>query len=229
MSNPDRTRLCSVFLGLGFSAFVLSSAACQGVPSSGLDAVDDEATGGQSAGAAPPEAQPAGGTLYRDGDVIHDCIHGHEISIYENEPAAGTTLRMIGVYQTRTDHDFNHSPEGVANVHIERPGNTILVLSSYEPTFWHVTATPDVTIERVILSGYHAQRADVPEGVPVEAHAYQQDYVADCAIRYPTDPTGCETEKLVTYAEQETGLSVSSFHGCYDMNEIVLLPHGVDG
>lgn len=69
------------------------------------------------------------------------------------------SLYMIGVYETRSDHSGGYHPTGTANIEIgEQFGkDTILVLSSYEPTQWNITGLGVDDLTNIILYGYHDQ------------------------------------------------------------------------
>ena len=92
------------------------------------------------------------------------------------------------------------------------------MLSSYDPNHWNVTHGAGVTIQNVILNGYHTQTATVPSGVPVETHTYQggNGYLACCPHEWP-DPDG-----LVTAVEAHTGEQLSHYFGCYRMGTLTL-------
>ena len=52
-------------------------------------------------------------------------------------------------------------------------------------------------------------------GDVVDAGTGPGSYFAACAYEWPAGTGGCATEDLVAGVEAHTGLSVSSFHGCY--------------
>ncbi|AKT42625.1 hypothetical protein [Chondromyces crocatus] len=147
--------------------------------------------------------------------------HVEEPSCGPGTPSCGPELHLLSVYESHGNHGWNHHPEGEASVHVERQGPVVLALSSYEPVYWKVTAAPGVTLEKVILNGYHDQRADVPPGVPVEIYDADQ-MLAACAYQWPGDDQGCDTQGLVSALESVAGRSLTSFHGCYQANTFVL-------
>jgi hypothetical protein len=108
---------------------------------------------------------------------------------------------------------------GAATIVVDRPGAQILVLSSYEPVTWSVTAAPSADLQKIIAVGYHQQIVDGPANVPVEVYSYDDNQAfLGCAYEFPDqDPTsGCETLSLMGTLEALTNLKTSSFHGCYD-------------
>ena len=112
-------------------------------------------------------------------------------------------VHVFGVYES----NGNHSVTGQASVAIERPGEHVLVLSSYEATSWHVTLGPNTKISAVQLIGYEDQTVDVPN-VPI-THA------SGCGYSYPYNGGGCDTNELIATAEAAAGAPLTTFHGCY--------------
>ena len=57
---------------------------------------------------------------------------------------------------------------------MDRPGKSVtLFLSAYEPVLWHVRATSNTVIEKVILGGYYQQSVDgIAASVSVLRRAY---------------------------------------------------------
>lgn len=123
-------------------------------------------------------------------------------------------VHAIGVYETRSDHDFAHRPVGKGRVTIERPGNHVLVLSAYEPTAWHVTLARGATLASIHLIGYHAQTVNVTS-VPVTTDSYEQGGLSECGYSLPYDDEGCDTDALIALAEARAGAPLTTFHGCY--------------
>ncbi len=102
--------------------------------------------------------------------------------------------------------------EGNVVVHVSRPGASTLVLSSYAPTHWQVTAGPGAQIERIILSGFSRQTASAPAGTLVEEYAYETNRVVlGRGVEWPS----YDSTNLVLTAEQITGLPLASFRGCF--------------
>lgn len=141
-----------------------------------------------------------------------------------NTPPCGPEMHLIGVYETHGGHSAGNHPPGAATVHVERKGTMILALSSYEPVHWTVTADPGVTLEKVILNGYHEQTADVPAGVPVEDHSFETtgSWLGSCAYVWPDSGGGCDAEQVAASLESMTGRDLSTFHGCYQAQSFTL-------
>jgi hypothetical protein len=134
-------------------------------------------------------------------------------------------LNIISSYEARSDHGNGAHPTGTTNVHIERSGPQVVVLSSYEPVEWNVTAAPGAQIVQLIATGYYTPTVNAPAGVPVEILSYDAsgEFVG-CAYEFPdSDPfSGCETPEYFRFVEELTGLEVTSFHGCYQLTEATL-------
>jgi hypothetical protein len=148
-------------------------------------------------------------------DVEHDhvCTFGqgpftrHQADVLERPE-----LHVLGVYQ---------SVAGEIAVELDRRGPAVLVLSSYEPVNWVVTASAGACLQRVILNGYNDQTAEVPDGVEVDEFT-GYGYLAACAFEWPNDDGGCDTPGLVDGAEAETDLVLTSFGGCYESSGFTL-------
>ncbi|HVK66582.1 MAG TPA: hypothetical protein VM694_18995 [Polyangium sp.] len=137
-------------------------------------------------------------------------------------PVCGSELHLIGIYESHGNHGGGVHPAGAASVHVERQSSSILVLSSYEPVHWTVTAAEGVTLEKVILNGYHDQTADVPAGVPVEIHDGPDGSLGAYGYAWPHAEGGSDTQALVAAAQNVTGRVLTSFHGCYQATQFTL-------
>ncbi|MDC3956683.1 hypothetical protein [Polyangium jinanense] len=137
-------------------------------------------------------------------------------------PVCGSELHLIGIYESHGNHGGGVHPPGAASVHVERQSSSILVLSSYEPVHWTVTAAEGVTLEKVILNGYHDQTADVPAGVAVEIHDGPDGSLGAYGYAWPHAEGGSDTQTLVAAVENLTGRALTSFHGCYQATHFTL-------
>lgn len=147
---------------------------------------------------------------------VKDCATsgGYEVSSHRADSIGEVEVHVIGVYETRSDHSAQYHPRGTANVHVSRRGRHVLVLSSYEPTDFTITAVPGAIVERVILNGYSPHTATAPAGTPVENHS-GAGYYSACAYKWPSDDQGCDTEGLVSRVESSLAKPISDFAGCY--------------
>jgi len=123
-------------------------------------------------------------------------------------------VHVLSVYETSSDHAVT----GSASVTIERPGQHVLVLSSYEATSWHVTLGANVRISAVQLIGYEAQTVDLPN-VPVT-------HGTGCGYSYPYNGGGCDTNALFAQIEAKAGVGITTFHGCYQASQWTLHADG---
>ena len=162
------------------------------------------------------------------GAVVFDGSDEGRAGIGEGAPgtvaSCDAELHLIGVYETHGNHGGGNHPMGAAKVHVERQGSFILALSSYEPVSWTVTAEPGAIIEKVIINGYHDQKASVPAGVPVEIYSGPGTSLGAYGYAWPSSEGGSDTQGLVKALESLTGRPLSSFHGCYQADSFVL--HG---
>ena len=100
-----------------------------------------------------------------------------------------------------------------------------LVLSSYEPVHWVVTASPNTQINNVLLNGYHSQMITIDSSVPVETRSYDQtssDFCSSCGYSLPYNGGGCDTNMLLNGVTHYTGLNWTSFNGCYTAEQFLL-------
>jgi cysteine-rich repeat protein len=134
-------------------------------------------------------------------------------------------VNVVSVYESNGDHSGGNHPNGTFSLHVDRLGPQILVLASYEPITWTVTAAEGTEILEIVASGYHAQTVNAPAGIPIDIVSYDQTgNFLGCAYEYPDqDPTsGCETPDLFAAVEAYLGTEITSFNGCYQMSEATL-------
>src|SRR5688572_28064805 len=130
---------------------------------------------------------------------------GYRVSSYtaSDLPSAGELeIHVIGVYETRSDHSGGYHPRGAGSVNVTRPGRHVIVLSSYEPTDFTVTAAPGATIERIILNGYESHSVKAPAGAVIDNRSGSGAYLSACAYEWPGDDQGCNTKSLVDGVEK---------------------------
>ena len=110
-------------------------------------------------------------------------------------------------------------------VHIERTTQMTVLLSSYEPVNWVLTVDPGVTIDKVLVNGYHSQNITLPNGIPYEIRSYDQTgthFGGSCGYSLPYNGGGCDTNILLQGIQNHTGLGWTSFTGCYTASEFLL-------
>ena len=156
----------------------------------------------------------SGCTLYLGGDEPQD-LEGAREPAGSTPPTCGAAeVHVIGVYETRDDHDFNAHPIGDGHLRIERAGHHRLVLSAYEPTRWHLDLAPGAIVDAVHLVGYHAQTL-AQSGIPITYDTYEQGGESACGYSWPYDGEGCDTNQLLSLARARAGSDITTFNGCY--------------
>lgn len=130
----------------------------------------------------------------------------------------GTSLHVVGVYETHSEHASSCHPAGPFTVHVTAPGSHVLALSAYEPVYWQVSAGPGATIERVIIDGYHEAYWLVPPGTVVEEWTYEGSgqYLEAGAHTF------AEASSIIAYAEASTGATFASYQGAYCMSSALI-------
>lgn len=95
----------------------------------------------------------------------------------------------------------------------------ILGLMSYEPVTWKIESGPGVTIKRIVLAGYHAQRVEGAEGVQIDVYTYERTECERCVQRggYFYSYTGVPAEMTAA-----TGLQAKSFQGNYTGGKYII-------
>ena len=86
-------------------------------------------------------------------------------------------------------------------VHIERPTQMTLVLSSHDAANWVVTTGSNTQLDMILVNGYHTQTLTAPTNVPYEIRSYDQtatnfgDY---CGWSFPYTGGTCNAELLMS-------------------------------
>jgi hypothetical protein len=135
-----------------------------------------------------------------------------------NAIVEGTTSSS---YETQSDHSYGVHPRGTANVLVERKGKQILVLSSYEPVDYVVTAARGAEVVEIVLNGYYPHTVEAPPGTKVTNRS-GTSYLAACAYAYPGDSEGCATPQLMKGVEDVLHRPITSFAGCYHASQFVV-------
>lgn len=137
----------------------------------------------------------------------------------------GPELHVVGIYDP---YDSATDTQGPAHVHIDRPGEIKLFLSSYSATNWKVTAGPATQIVSITAHSYEPVTVDAPEGTTVETIDIEQTGAfLGCGYEYPDRDlhSGCETPDLIAAVEHKMGQQVLSFHGCYAASDFNIRPN----
>lgn len=157
---------------------------------------------------------------------------------YESENVNNDySLYMIGVYQTTSDRGFREHPTGTANVNIgdQFGKNTILVLSSYEPTDWIIHGDGVDDLSQIILLGYHDQSISGYEhGTDISEYSYYgtnnyrginyywpspgevcRDRDSVSPIEYSSNQRICRAQDVTAFIEGLVGTEITTFAGSY--------------
>lgn len=154
----------------------------------------------------------------------HGC-DGHYERFQSPQPAAPVTeLHIVGVYngsEVAGAHGIER--RGSVDVRVARPGHdVVLVLAAYDPVDWAVTVADGTRLSRVILSGYHAQRARVPSGVPLDIFGIEDQRLLGDGASYGYQWPSIHAEQLAKAAQHWTGLALTSFRGCHQSSHFVI-------
>ena len=156
------------------------------------------------------------------------CYDGAPLVCSQDEPAdtfvapssPSLQLQLVTVYEAHSHHGGGCNPIGGFSVHVARPGSHVLVLSSYEPVHWVVTADPGAAVQRVVLRGYSDASAEVPAGALLEEHTYEG--TDEDSGPTPYEWPSAEGDALASISEQQTGAELTTVHAAYCLNDVVI-------
>jgi hypothetical protein len=133
---------------------------------------------------------------------------------------AAPEVHVIGIYETSSSHSGSYHPTTDARVRIERAGDQVLVLSSYEPVRWYIDVATNVRLQAVHFIGYYNQTlASAHDNIVVTADIATN---AACGYSWPYSGGGCDTLVMLEVARNRTAREIKSFHGCYQASEWTL-------
>ncbi len=150
-----------------------------------------------------------------DPDPMGICTQG-EFSTFIDPMPQPVELHMIGVYQATAN---------ALTVSVTREGIPMtLYLSAYEPVAFTLDLAPGVQLEHVILNGYnqHTVQGQGAATVTNISADFNDPFWANCGYFWPMNDGGCDTPANVESAEQQTGLSLTTFAGCYEASSFTL-------
>ena len=149
--------------------------------------------------------------------VVSESICSGSPYIATGSNSSQPELHILSAYES--------SNNGAVYVHVDRPTQMTLVLSSYEPVLWVVTTGTNTQIDKILLNGYHSQSISVNSSIPVETRSYDQtvsNFGNWCGYSLPYNGGGCDTNQLLNGVTAYTGLDWTSFHGCYAASQFLL-------
>jgi hypothetical protein len=172
-------------------------------------------------GAAAPDFARGNAGCERGGSPERRGSDGEVLPALAEAPRE--ELHVFGSYEARSGAE-RATRESV--VRIERPGRHRLVVSAYEPVRWRIEAAPGAEIVQVVAVGYHAQEVVLGPGVDAEIRkgSYEHGGPYACGYSWPYNGGGCDTRELLDLAAREVGRTVTSFHGCYQVDRWRLMP-----
>ena len=150
---------------------------------------------------------------------------GYEVDEYNSQVVQDVDLVLIGIYEADSGHGPGYHPTYPANVTINNGGNKpiTLVLSSYEPVRWNITADQNVEIREIILVGYHTHEfTGVGSSLVTDKSGGNRGEFEPCGYSYPYNGQGCDTDSLIEQVEDYTGLSLSVFSGVYRASDFTV-------
>jgi hypothetical protein len=134
---------------------------------------------------------------------------------------AGAALRGI---------DAKEIPYPIA-VRVEKPGDMVLVLNTYRPAIWRVSASAASRVVGVVLLSYHASTVEgLAPGTPIMATDFEsrmkEKPAPDCVRMqwgfsggYRGGPDALVFDRQV---QALTGRNIESLQGAYKLKDIVL-------
>lgn len=130
--------------------------------------------------------------------------------------AGNREVHVVGLYEG-CDAVHGHGRKrqaGTAELRVARKGKHLtIVLCSYEPVAWTVKIDPDVSVERVILSGYYDQSvAGLPKGARLVRTSYSS---GDRDYFYAYRPGDEAYARMASAVRALTGLKIIGFQGTY--------------
>lgn len=149
-----------------------------------------------------------------------------------------TAVRMFGVYEgapapgERERKAGEHRPMRVAISTGPTMGPEVLILSSYEPVVWDVSAVAAKDLRGVVVYGYYQSRViGVPETLAVRQVAFrgvddrseqEPERAPDCGEPAWVFEGGPDLEKLDAQVAERVGLPIAHFAGAYSTDRLSL-------
>jgi len=119
-------------------------------------------------------------------------------------------LHIVAMYQASGN---------AVTVTVDRVGVPLtLVLSSYEPVAFTLVLAPGVQLDHVILNGYnkHTVQGQGAAMLTDLSEDFVSQFFVACGYFWPMNDGGCDTPENVASAELLTGLTLTTFAGCYE-------------
>lgn len=139
---------------------------------------------------------------------------GNPAKLAEEPPDFGPVIACASVA-------MQHA-EGTVEVEItDKSGPLVLALTAYEPTLWKISKKRGVRIQKLILAGYHAQRAEgLDDDTPIEIFSHESSAPCDQCVQHSDYFHSYEQAPAELYGL--TGLDPVSFQGSYKGDEFLI-------
>src|ERR1051326_6892023 len=85
--------------------------------------------------------------------VFLDCAYGQ--TSFRAATSGAPAVRVVSIYESRSDHSFGYHPYGQASVQFDAPAPSVLFLESYEPTNFVVQTGAGAGLVGGVAGGYY--------------------------------------------------------------------------
>jgi hypothetical protein len=188
----------------------------QDVPSDNDDNGDEPGPDGDDDGSSESDCDDDSSGS-EAGAIIDMTCHeaAQPLSSHIVSSPSGPEIHMIGIYES----DIHDSVSGVFELHVDRCGEVILILSSYESVNWIISAAAGTDILAIYVEGYEESTVVAQAGVEIIDWSGVDEFVIGGTYEW-TDP---RAELLAGIVEEDTGAVLASFGGCYIASEASIL------
>lgn len=140
------------------------------------------------------------------------------VACTSSEGTSATALEQepgnCGELETHVFGQFR-APDGVASLHISRPGRHAIIVSGYEPIEWTISTEGGAELEAIYAVGVKPQSVNGPAGVQVVSENKLSGDPYGCADGYPLSGPGCNTKNLIDLVEVRVH-EITSLHACHE-------------
>jgi hypothetical protein len=196
--------------GTGGSGAGGSAVGGAGGSANGGSANGGSANGGSAAGGSTGMMQGSGAAP----GTSDNCKEGEGYIVDWFEGASsldGVPFRLVGIYEPGASGHFE--------MQVDAPGPTYIGVSAYDATTWTIHAGSGAKVLGVYAIGIYDQKVSAPDGAKVVTESSSTGQSA-CGYSWPYNGEGCDTNDLIAKMKAVAGRPVTSFRGCYDMNQL---------
>lgn len=141
---------------------------------------------------------------------------GYEPTVRTFGPGGPGRMDVLRIYESRGDHGGGYHPMGDVKVSLDSDDTEVLVLSSYEPTRWHVGRPGRKGLRHIIVTGYHDQEVLAPPGVQIDRHIGPDAWLEIGSADEDPEQT------LIQRAAEIAGRRPTTFGYCYQAHGFVV-------